>query len=680
MAKRPKRMLDLDEALLMLDESEDSEGIVELDESDIEIHGGVNDVSALASDNEGLAESDDGDDDNRDDGNDSDYRTPDMQDSSSESAGLPSESSSSDEDGAVPRQGQNQARGRGGRGRGRGRGQGQRAARGGRGRGQAGARGRGRGRGRGQAQGGGNVNPPQNWTDQIAEPNLQPYTLGGGPNCGLGFDADALQFLLSILGDNFLDLLVENTNLYAAKLSPPDVPDPTNPYKTSNKNWTPTTGREMQAFIGINILMGIKDYPEYADYWSTDSALGDPYISRVFSKNQYERLCKYLHCSNPNIVDRNDKLDKVRPLLAVLNENFPRLFTPGENLSVDEAMVKFDGRLAWKQYMPKKPVKWGIKIWCLCDSNAGYILAFEVYTGAAAAGDDNPNRAHGLGHNVVMTLMRDYLMKNQRVHADNFFSSVTLALDLKQNETYYCGTIRSNRQDYPSEIARPQLDYAHNIRWQNQEEVLACRWRDRRRDVFFVSTYHGAGNTRKPRTRYRVNEIIDVPNVVVDYNKYMGGVDHADQLRSYYKVGRTGKKWWKYLFWAMLNVAVVNAYILWLQSNHPLPRKTREYSLKKFKLALVHQMVDGFSGRKNPARGSIGERVVIEVIQDNALPGHTKVCFSGRKRVCVQCSKAKRKTAGGHVPETKFGCRVCEVNLCRNAGCFQEYHAFLNVH
>src|SRR4029434_5126448 len=31
--------------------------------------------------------------------------------------------------------------------------------------------------------------------------------------------------------------------------------------------------------------------------------------------------------------------------------------------------------------MPKKPVRWGIKIWCLCDSLKGYCLAFNVYIG-----------------------------------------------------------------------------------------------------------------------------------------------------------------------------------------------------------------------------------------------------------------------------------------------------------
>jgi hypothetical protein len=38
------------------------------------------------------------------------------------------------------------------------------------------------------------------------------------------------------------------------------------------------------------------------------------------------------------------------------------MFTPHKDLSVDEAMIAFNGRLAWKQYMPKKPVKWGIKL------------------------------------------------------------------------------------------------------------------------------------------------------------------------------------------------------------------------------------------------------------------------------------------------------------------------------
>ncbi|XP_064646143.1 piggyBac transposable element-derived protein 4-like [Lineus longissimus] len=241
-------------------------------------------------------------------------------------------------------------------------------------------------------------------------------------------------------GDDFLDDLVENTNLHAAKTMPPDVPDPANPYATSHKEWKTTTTEEMKAFIGINILMGIKQVSDYRDFWSQDTALRDEYITSKFPRRAYERLCRFIHCSNPNQVNANDRLDKVRPLITVLDRTFPAMFEPDSELSIDEAMVKFNGRLVWKQYMPKKPIKWGMKIWCLCDSKTGYCLAFSVYTGAGD--NDDAVRIFGLGYAVVMRLMHDYLLSNHKLFADNFFSSVTLAEDLSQADTYYTGTAR----------------------------------------------------------------------------------------------------------------------------------------------------------------------------------------------------------------------------------------------
>ena len=39
--------------------------------------------------------------------------------------------------------------------------------------------------------------------------------------------------------------------------------------------------------------------------------------------------------------------------------------------------------------MPKKPIKWGIKLWCLCDSNTGYSVAFNVHCGSDREQDVN---------------------------------------------------------------------------------------------------------------------------------------------------------------------------------------------------------------------------------------------------------------------------------------------------
>lgn len=49
------------------------------------------------------------------------------------------------------------------------------------------------------------------------------------------------------------------------------------------------------------------------------------------------------------------------------------MFTPGCNQCVDEAMVKFKGHSSIKQYMQKKPIKRGFKIWMRSDSRSGYV-------------------------------------------------------------------------------------------------------------------------------------------------------------------------------------------------------------------------------------------------------------------------------------------------------------------
>ena len=77
---------------------------------------------------------------------------------------------------------------------------------------------------------------------------------------------------------------------------------------------------------------------------------------------------------------------------------------------------------------------------------------------------------------------------------------------------------------------------------------------------------------------------------VQKYNKYMGGVDRMDQLRSYYGVGRTGRRWWKYMFWGVMNIA----QILWTLCNRPLPANERLFSLKSFKMKLIHNLADDF--------------------------------------------------------------------------------------
>ena len=45
-----------------------------------------------------------------------------------------------------------------------------------------------------------------------------------------------------------------------------------------------------------------------------------------------------------------------------------------------------EGRSAMKQYLPKKPVRRGFKVWVVADSSNGYFLDIDVYVGKASDG------------------------------------------------------------------------------------------------------------------------------------------------------------------------------------------------------------------------------------------------------------------------------------------------------
>ena len=63
----------------------------------------------------------------------------------------------------------------------------------------------------------------------------------------------------------------------------------------------------------------------------------------------------------------------MRFLIDALNQRYEVVYKPDGHLSIDESMIKFKGRLSFRQYLPNKPIKWGIKVWAMCESKTGYM-------------------------------------------------------------------------------------------------------------------------------------------------------------------------------------------------------------------------------------------------------------------------------------------------------------------
>ena len=211
---------------------------------------------------------------------------------------------------------------------------------------------------------------------------------------------------------------------------------------------------ELLAFIGINIAMGLLRLPQVANYWSTVEIFQTPWFPAIMPRDRFFFLLRYLHLVNSKDQkkkgeDGYDPLFKVRPIIEHLSAVFPHYYHPGRELSVDEMMIGTRCRISFLQYMPKKPTKFGIKVWVNSESKTGYVLAFQVYTGAVV--DKSSDK--GLAHRVVMDLMQRYLGKGHKLFVDNFYTSIPLFSDLLNHGTFAAGTMVSNRKHFPQDLA-----------------------------------------------------------------------------------------------------------------------------------------------------------------------------------------------------------------------------------
>lgn len=142
-----------------------------------------------------------------------------------------------------------------------------------------------------------------------------------------------------------------------------------------------------------------------------------------------------------------DRLHKFLPLLITTLRRFQNSYYPHQPLCIDESILKFKGRLAFKQYIPSKRHRFGVKLFILCDSITGYILNFEVYTGKIEAPEDEKQP---VSMKTVLNLLKPYLNKRHVLYVDNFYISHIMFYKLYNAKTIACGTARINRRGMPN--------------------------------------------------------------------------------------------------------------------------------------------------------------------------------------------------------------------------------------
>ena len=557
-------------------------------------------------------------------------------------------------------------RGRGSRSRGRGsssRGRGSRSrSRGSRG-GSRSSRSRSRGsRGRNRGRGSRRATNLWTWNTSKDDSNvLHDFTFTGnlpGPFNGAEHACTVLECFSLFISEGFYVDLADQSNTYAQQ-------------EQLRRNLAPCsdefTKDDMMAFIGIVIAMGVVCLPAIHDYWSIDPILSHPWFRAIMSHRRFEEVLRFFHVvDNTTQPDRSspgyDKLWKIRPLITLLSENCLKYYCTHPQISIDESMIGTKCRLSFLQYIPKKPVKWGIKVWMCADAVTGYAHTFEVYTGADEVHSKHPK---GVTYSVVMHLLEHLFDKGYTVYMDNFYSSPVLFLDLVDKNIAASGTAKTNRTNFPEYLKPDSKVPRGTCTFMYYKSLTATHWYDNR-DVYALST---AVDDTVVQVRRRVeNEVIDVtcPEIIQDYNSFMGGVDICDQYMCYYSLGRKSMKWWRRIFWRLHDIAITNAYVIYKYNHRNSLKKMLTH--QQFRLELAKQMAHPYVlSRKNPGRRP---KKNLDRLKGKHFLYHSQI----RAR-CAVCSYKKTTSRGKKYKDKKIKtrCFKCEVNLCVGK-CNELYH------
>lgn len=282
--------------------------------------------------------------------------------------------------------------------------------------------------------------------------------------------------------------------------------------------------------------------------------------------------------SNAPVNATKNKFWKVAPIVDTVRERCLQL-EPLPNNSIDEQMVPFTGRVVAKQFVRNKPNPEGTKVFVRCSSN-GMAHDFELYQGKGTG--VSADHSHlGLGGSVVMRLV-EHLPHgpNVRCFMDNYFSSVPLFRELKIIGMLASGTIRSNRllgcELKRDKELKKEGRGSSDSKITEDEDVVIVRWHDNG-PVNMVSTLVGVGNKKVKRWSESLKQHveIDCPEVIVQYNQFMGGVDTLNFLMSLYPLPTRRRKWPVRVVSHFIGFAVCNSWLEYVHdaSAENLPKK-----------------------------------------------------------------------------------------------------------
>ncbi|XP_063875711.1 uncharacterized protein LOC135108529 isoform X2 [Scylla paramamosain] len=474
---------------------------------------------------------------------------------------------------------------------------------------------------------------------------------------------DYVEYFVAFLDESILQQICEESNRYHEWCTTSDTV-----LSAKTIQWTPLSVREMYVFLALMLLMPHVQKYDLDDYWSHEDIIYTPIFGKYMSRDRFRAIYSYLHFAHNMYPSDTDPLWKIKEMMNNIKEKFRAFFKPMQKVVLDKSLVLFRGCISFKQYIPSKQHHSGIKYFVLCDCETGYILDFIIYS--ASEVDIKKTDPLLFSGSVVKVLLEKYFGENHVLYTDNYDTSPILTKYLKEHGMGTVGTIRQNRKHLPvfPESCRGE------VQLRKSGKMLAMRWHDKK-PINMLTTEHVGHLEDSGKTNLKMGEKIMKPDAVIDDNINMRLVDKSDMMIGFIDCLRKGCKWYKKSFLHIIDMCLLNAYILFkTQVGEQSPP-----SLRQFSRTVITQLLERFGQvtGQAPRRHSDALPDRLEARDylnrhyiESLPPTSSRNVGVGR---CYVCSHSSRKPKVRK--QTSYKCHECKVPLCI-VPCFREYHTF----
>ncbi|XP_060846007.1 piggyBac transposable element-derived protein 4-like [Rhopalosiphum padi] len=219
----------------------------------------------------------------------------------------------------------------------------------------------------------------------------------------------------------------------------------------NKKDLRDTTKAEIDALLGLLYLAGYlrSNHLNLHNLWCTDG-FAPEYFRAIMSEKLFSLLLRAVRFDDIETRNVRRAIDKLAPIRTVFDDFVRRCkanYTVGENCTIDEMLEGFRGRCSFRQYIPNKPNKYGIKIQALVYSRTFYTSNMEVYVGTQP---DGPFKCDNSPSSIVKRLISPISKTGCNITMDNWYNSIPLANELLKNHNLtVMGTLRKNKREIP---------------------------------------------------------------------------------------------------------------------------------------------------------------------------------------------------------------------------------------